>query len=67
MRKLWYYFTSTRLTQGFELLLRDMKIDGLKKALEVERRRRLQLERILTETVHTAHDPHQCVLRKNDQ
>ena len=69
LRRFWGYFNTVWYAVKYSYLLtvRDNQIAYLNRALEVETRRRENLERILTETIHTGHDQHQCVLKRNDQ
>lgn len=70
MKRFWDWLRRDALTLRLILALRDKRIRFLEEALEVETRRRENLERILTETViHPSRDSgrlSQCVLRRND-
>jgi hypothetical protein len=69
-RDFWSYFSECWYAMKYSYLLavRDSRIDALKEELKAERARRQSLERILADSViHPNHDPHQCVLRENDQ
>lgn len=68
LRRFWSYFSECWYAMKYSYLLsvRDGQIRELNTMLDVERRRRQQLERILLDTIHDNKDSgrlSQCVLR----